>query len=37
MKDVLLVKGKKELSGTVQISGSKNAALPILGASLLLN
>ncbi|MDR2411170.1 MAG: hypothetical protein LBD88_00760 [Candidatus Peribacteria bacterium] len=37
MKDILLVKGKKQLSGQVQISGSKNATLPILGASMLLN
>ncbi|MDD3144879.1 MAG: UDP-N-acetylglucosamine 1-carboxyvinyltransferase [Candidatus Gracilibacteria bacterium] len=34
---MLLVRGKKELSGKVQISGSKNAALPMLGAALLLN
>ena len=31
----LLVKGKKKLSGTIQISGSKNATLPILAASIL--
>ena len=31
----LLIKGKKELSGTILISGSKNASLPILAASLL--
>ena len=31
----LLVKGKKEISGTIIISGSKNAALPILAASIL--
>ena len=31
----LLIKGKKELSGTILISGSKNATLPILAASLL--
>ena len=31
----LLVKGKKRLSGTIQISGSKNATLPILAASIL--
>ncbi|MDD2907946.1 MAG: UDP-N-acetylglucosamine 1-carboxyvinyltransferase [Candidatus Gracilibacteria bacterium] len=34
---MLLVRGKKGLSGKVQISGSKNAALPMLGAALLLN
>ena len=28
----LLIKGKKELSGTILISGSKNASLPILAA-----
>ena len=31
----LLVKGNKKLSGVVQISGSKNATLPILAASIL--
>ena len=31
----LLIKGKKELSGTISISGSKNATLPILAASIL--
>ena len=31
----LLVKGKKILSGVIQISGSKNATLPILAASIL--
>lgn len=34
---MLLVRWKKELSWKVQISGSKNAALPILWAALLLN
>ena len=29
----LLIKGKKEISGTIKISGSKNATLPILAAS----
>ena len=33
----LLIKGKKELSGTISISGSKNASLPILAASILAN
>ena len=33
----LLIKGKKEISGTISISGSKNATLPILAASLLAN
>ena len=32
----LVVKGKKSLSGTVKISGSKNATLPILAASILI-
>ena len=31
----LIIKGKKELAGTIIISGSKNATLPILAASLL--
>ena len=31
----LLIKGKKEISGVIFISGSKNATLPILAASLL--
>ena len=31
----LLIKGKRELSGTISISGSKNATLPILAASIL--
>ena len=30
-------KGKKELSGSISISGSKNATLPILAASILAN
>ena len=34
---MLLIKWKEELSGEVIISGSKNATLPILGASLLIN
>ena len=33
----LLIKGKKEISGSISISGSKNATLPILAASLLAN
>ncbi len=33
----LLIKGKKELSGSITISGSKNASLPILAASILSN
>ena len=33
----LLIKGKKELSGKISISGSKNATLPILAASILAN
>jgi len=31
----LIVKGKKKLSGVIRISGSKNATLPILAASIL--
>ena len=31
----LLVRGKKKLSGSFKISGSKNATLPILAASIL--
>ena len=31
----LLINGKKELSGKISISGSKNASLPILAASIL--
>ena len=31
----LIIKGKKKLSGSISISGSKNATLPILAASLL--
>ena len=33
----LLIKGKKYLSGSISISGSKNATLPILAASILAN
>ena len=33
----LIIKGKKELSGNIYISGSKNASLPILAASILAN
>jgi UDP-N-acetylglucosamine 1-carboxyvinyltransferase len=33
----LIIKGKKKLSGTIRISGSKNATLPILAASILSN
>ena len=33
----LLINGKKELSGKISISGSKNATLPILAASILSN
>ena len=33
----LLIKGKQSLSGTIPISGSKNATLPILAASILAN
>ena len=31
----LLIKGKRKLSGKISISGSKNATLPILAASIL--
>jgi len=33
----LIIKGKKELSGKISISGSKNATLPILAATILAN
>ena len=33
----LLIKGKKELTGSISISGSKNATLPILAALILAN
>ena len=33
----LLIKGKKYLNGSISISGSKNATLPILAASILAN
>ena len=33
----LIVKGRNRISGTVKISGSKNATLPILAASILSN
>ena len=33
----LLIEGKKELSGVIDISGSKNATLPILAATILCN
>ena len=31
----LIIKGNKKLSGVIKISGSKNATLPILAASIL--
>ena len=31
----LIIKGKKKLSGSINISGSKNATLPILAATIL--
>ena len=34
---MLQINWNKKLSGEVQISGSKNACLPLLGASLLVN
>ena len=33
----LLINGKKELFGKISISGSKNATLPILAATILSN
>ncbi len=33
----LIIKGKRQLSGKISISGSKNASLPILAASILAN
>jgi len=33
----LIIKGKKILSGSINISGSKNATLPILAAAILSN
>ena len=33
----LIIRGKKELKGKISISGSKNATLPILAASILAN
>ena len=31
----LIIKGKRELTGSISISGSKNSSLPILAASIL--
>ena len=31
----LIIKGRRELAGKISISGSKNASLPILAASIL--
>ena len=31
----LIIKGKRELKGSISISGSKNSSLPILAASIL--
>ena len=33
--DKLVVNGAKELSGSVEISGAKNAVLPLMAATLL--
>ena len=33
----LIIKGNKKLTGTIPISGSKNATLPILAACILAN
>ena len=35
--DKILIKGGKPLYGSIQISGAKNAALPLMAASLLTN
>ena len=35
MKEQIIIQGGKKLSGTVKISGSKNAALPIMAATIL--
>ncbi len=35
--DKFIIQGGKKLSGSVEISGSKNSALPILAAALLLD
>ena len=35
MTEKLKVKGKKSLSGSISISGSKNASLPLLAAAIL--
>jgi len=34
---VFLIQGKKELEGSITIGGSKNAALPLIAASLLVS
>lgn len=34
---MITIRGKKDLSGTVKIGGSKNAALPVIAASLLIS
>ena len=31
----LLIKGRREISGSISVSGSKNATLPILAGSIL--
>ncbi|MEG1502053.1 MAG: UDP-N-acetylglucosamine 1-carboxyvinyltransferase [Synergistaceae bacterium] len=36
MHEKILIKGKKSLNGTVNVQGAKNAALPIMAASILL-
>ena len=35
--DKIIIEGGRELAGEIEVSGSKNAALPILAASLLVN
>jgi len=37
MKELLIIEGGKRLEGVISISGAKNAALPIIAASLLSN
>ena len=37
MKEQIIIHGGKKLSGAVKVSGSKNAALPIMAATILSN
>ena len=36
MQDKMLIRGGKPLNGTVDVQGAKNAALPVMAASILL-